>query len=75
MGPELRSACAVAIHVLVPDGRVLAGGRATLFILGALGFPGMRLLALPPFVWGVELGYGLVARNRRFVSRFLFRNE
>jgi len=26
-------------------------------------------------VWGVELGYQLVARNRRLFSRFMFRRR
>jgi hypothetical protein len=30
-----------------------------------------RVLSLTPLVWLVELGYRLVARNRRLVSRLL----
>jgi hypothetical protein len=31
------------------------------------------VLALPPLVWVVEVGYWLVARNRGLASRVLFR--
>ena len=33
------------------------------------------VFVLPPFIWFVELGYRVVANNRRFFSRFLFRGE
>ena len=72
MTPELRDACRRAIHVLTADGQTLRAGRASLFVLGRVGFPVLaRLLALPPLIWGVELGYRLVARNRSLVSRLL----
>jgi hypothetical protein len=76
VGPELRRACAEAIHVIKPDGEILRAGRAVLFIYEELGYRRLaRVGAAPPFVWAVELGYGIVARNRRFFSRFLFRSE
>lgn len=72
MTPALSAACARAVHVLTTDGRMLSAGRAVLFVLGAIGFArSARVLSLPPLVWGVEAGYWLVARNRRFFSRFL----
>ena len=74
MTPELRAACRAAVHVLTADGRVLRAGRATLFILRQLGYP-LGVFTLPPFVWGVELGYQVVARNRRLFSRFMFRQR
>jgi len=74
MTPALRLACARAVHVCTRDGRTLVAGRAALFILEDLGWRrSSRLLALPPLVWCVELGYRLVARNRHFFGRFLFR--
>jgi predicted DCC family thiol-disulfide oxidoreductase YuxK len=74
MTEELARRCARAVHVLTPDGKVLSAGRASLCVLGLVGYPRLaRLLAIPPLVWLVELGYWLVARNRRFFSRFLFR--
>jgi predicted DCC family thiol-disulfide oxidoreductase YuxK len=74
MSPELREACARAFHVVRADGQVLRAGRAALYVLARLGHPvWARVLALPPLVWGVELGYWLLARNRRLFSRVLFR--
>lgn len=60
------------MHVLTRDGRTLRAGRASLFILGELGWRRTaRIAALPPLVWLVELGYRLVAEHRRFWSRIL----
>jgi predicted DCC family thiol-disulfide oxidoreductase YuxK len=74
MTPELRTACARAVHVVTPEGVVLRAGRALLWVLERTGHPVLsRVLALPPLVWAVELGYWLVARNRRLASRVLFR--
>lgn len=76
MTPELFEACRRAIHVLTTDGRTLRAGRAALFVLGELGHPTLaRILGWPPFVWAVELGYAIVARNRPFFARFLFKRE
>ena len=66
--------CAHAAHVLRPDGSLLAAGRASLFVLGRLGWPRLAfVLGLPPFVWLVELGYWFVARNRSWLAGFLVR--
>jgi predicted DCC family thiol-disulfide oxidoreductase YuxK len=74
MTPELQAASARAVHVLTPEGRVLRAGRACLWVLERTGFPVLaRVLALPPLVWAVELGYWLIARNRGLASRVLFR--
>jgi predicted DCC family thiol-disulfide oxidoreductase YuxK len=74
--PELRAACEKAIHVLTGDGRVLRAGRASLFVLAALGHKTTaRVLGLPPLIWAVEAGYKIVAGNRDFFSRFLFTND
>ncbi len=32
-------------------------------------------LRFPPLIWAVELGYQIVARNRPFFARYLFRTE
>ncbi len=70
MTPDLSAACAKALHVIAADGRIYRAGRATLFLLEQVGWNGFaRLLALPPFIWAVEIGYGLVAANRSFLSR------
>jgi len=74
MTPALRAACARAVHVLTADGQVLRAGRACLWVLERTGHPLVaRVLAVPPLVWLVELGYWLVARNRQLASRVLFR--
>lgn len=78
MTPELRERCRQALHVVRSDGdgTVLRAGRAVLYILEGLGHRfAARLLRRPPFVWAVELGYFIVARNRSFFGRFLFRTE
>ena len=54
------------MHVITRDGDVLRAGRATLFVLQALGWrPVARLLSVPPLIWIVELVYRIVASNRR----------
>jgi predicted DCC family thiol-disulfide oxidoreductase YuxK len=76
MTPALRDACERAVHVIKADGTVLRAGRAALFIFEELGWGWIaRLLALPPFIWAVELGYRVIANNRRLFSRFMFRRE
>lgn len=69
--PERADAFRRFVHVLTQDGRWKKGGRAALFILEELGHRWLKVFELPPFVWGVELGYRLVAHNRRFFSRLL----
>jgi predicted DCC family thiol-disulfide oxidoreductase YuxK len=72
MTPELREACRRAAHVLTADGRVLRAGRASMFVLREIGHPVLgRVLAVPPLVWLVELGYSIVARNRSGFSWIL----
>ena len=74
MTPALVTACHRAVHVVQADGRILKSGRAVLFILERTGMGApARLLACPPFLWLVELAYRLVAGNRSFFGRFLFR--
>ncbi len=76
MTDALAERCARAVHVLGADGTLRAGGRASLFVLERIGFPRLaRLLGVPPLVWAVERGYRLVARNRPFFARFLFRKR
>ncbi|MBW2230001.1 MAG: DUF393 domain-containing protein [Deltaproteobacteria bacterium] len=76
MTPELAEACAIAMHVVCKDGTLLRAGRATLFILNELGWRWTaRILGRPPLIGLVEFGYGVVARNRHVISRFLFRRE
>jgi predicted DCC family thiol-disulfide oxidoreductase YuxK len=73
MTPALRAACARAVHVITRDGRVLSAGRASLFVLGELGYSRTAMvLGSPPLLWIVEAAYRLVARNRGFFGQFLF---
>jgi hypothetical protein len=73
MSDALAARCARAVHVITPDGAVLSAGRASLYVLERLGWRAARAAACPPFVWFVELGYWLVARNRGLAARVLFR--
>lgn len=76
MTPRLRRACARAVHVIAPDGRVYRAGKAVLYVLGVVGWgPVARLLGVPPLIWLVELGYRVVADNRSAFGRILFRSE
>ncbi len=73
MTDSLARRCERSVYVFTLDGQVLSAGRASLYVLGKVGFPRLaRVGGLPPFVWGVELGYWLIARNRQFFSRWLF---
>lgn len=76
MTPEIYKACSWAVHVIKNDGEVLRAGKACLYLLEALGWKfSAFLLRLPPFIWFVELGYLIVARNRVFFARYFFRSK
>jgi predicted DCC family thiol-disulfide oxidoreductase YuxK len=73
MTPMLNAACSKAVHVVTPDGTVLRAGRAMLYLLDQIGWGLLvKPLMLPPFIWGVELFYRIVAANRMFFSRLFF---
>lgn len=74
MDAALAAACRRAVHLRHPDGRMERAGRACLTVLELAGYPrSARCLRRRPLVWGVELGYWLVARNREWFSALLFR--
>ena len=75
MTDALAVRCARAVHVVRPDGAVLSGGRASLYVLEHLGWRAARVAARPPLVWFVGLGYRVVARKRGLAGRLLFRRE
>jgi hypothetical protein len=76
MTDALREACARAVHVVTADGTVLRAGRASLYVMQHLGFRTLaRILRVPPLIWFVELGYFIVARNRKLFAKFMFRDR
>ena len=77
MTPELEKRARRAIQVITHDGRRLSAGRAVLFVLEEIGWHPVlaRLGQRRPFVWPIELGYWIVARNRSFFGRFIFRSD
>ncbi len=77
MTPTLREQARKAVQVITVDGHQLSAGRAILFALEETDWhpSAARLAARRPFIWLVELGYRVVARNRAFFGRFLFRSE
>ena len=76
MTPELALACEKAIYIVHSDGSMTRAGRAILHLFETIGYRRTaRLFGYIPFVWGVELGYWLVARNRYLASRLFFTRE
>jgi predicted DCC family thiol-disulfide oxidoreductase YuxK len=69
MSASLSADCARAMQVIDRRGRRLRGGRAAILALQRLGMGYLAPLRFPPLVWATELGYRLVARNRRLLSR------
>jgi predicted DCC family thiol-disulfide oxidoreductase YuxK len=77
--PEIAAAgrdlpLSAALHVLDErTGAVRAGGDAALAIVAALpgGTVARLIAAIPPARWLVGLGYGLVARHRHRIGRWL----
>jgi predicted DCC family thiol-disulfide oxidoreductase YuxK len=71
MTPELYEQCQYAMHVVLPDGRVLRGGRASLLILHIIGYrTTAKVLGYWPLSWCIDVGYKLVARNRHVLARW-----
>ncbi len=77
MTPALREHARKAVQVITAGGHQLSAGRAILFALEEIEWHPrvVRLAGRRPFIWAVELGYWIVARNRPFFGRFLFRAE
>jgi hypothetical protein len=74
MTPQLREQARQSVQVITADGTQLSAGRAVLFVCEQIGWhPTLaRLGRHRPFVWLIELGYWLVARNRALFDRRLF---
>jgi predicted DCC family thiol-disulfide oxidoreductase YuxK len=77
MTPALYEACKRAIHVVRPDGSVLRAGRGVLYVLARIGWHPwlVRFASWPPMIWFVELGYYVVAHNRVFFSKLMFKKR
>lgn len=76
MNPPLYVACERAVHVVTAEGKTLRAGIAVLFILERIGWGWFaRALAMPPFIWCIEIGYHIFARNRHFFANFFFTKE
>ena len=75
MDHKMSAACARAVHLLHPNGQIERAARACLTVLRLIGYPPqlISLLRLPPLIWTLEIGYWLIARNRAFFSKILFR--
>jgi predicted DCC family thiol-disulfide oxidoreductase YuxK len=75
MTDALRARARRAVQVVTADGRELSAGRACLYVLERLGWGRWaRLCSHPPFLWGIEVTYRIVARNRPFFGRFVSRD-
>ncbi len=75
MTPALEARCRRAIQLIPPGGRALSSGRAVLGVLSLLGWKkSAAVLSAAPFVFIVEGGYWLIARNRGLIGRLLTRS-
>lgn len=77
MTPALYEACKRAIHVIREDGSIIRAGRGCMYVLEKIRWHAWlaRFLTWPPMIWFVELGYFIVARNRPFFAKFMFRKR
>jgi predicted DCC family thiol-disulfide oxidoreductase YuxK len=67
----LRADCARAVQMITREGKNLRAGRAVISVLERIGLRALAPLRFPPLVWLTEVGYRLVARNRRLISKLL----
>lgn len=75
---ELHAKCQRAAHVVTRDNHMLRGGQAMMYALAQIGWAGgfvPRVLAMPPLIWFIEIGYKIVARNRKVFSKIFFRHQ
>ena len=77
MTPKLREESARAMQVITNTGEQISGGKSVLFVLETVGrYPWlMKAASKPPLVWLIDTGYKVVARNRQYFSRMMFRNQ
>jgi len=71
-----KDACGKAVHIVTTSGKILRAEHASLFILERCGWGFIaRFLSYPPFSWGAAGVYWLIANNRYFFSRLLFKDK
>ena len=75
MNDALYAECQKSICVVTTKGEVLNRGRAVIHIFSRIGYGWSKLGLVPPLIFFVDIGYMLVAKNRRFFSKFLFTKE
>jgi predicted DCC family thiol-disulfide oxidoreductase YuxK len=72
----MKQACEKAVHVVTAKGEILKAEQASLFILERCGWGFIaRFLRYPPFSWVARGIYYLIAHNRDFFLRLLFRGK
>ena len=75
MTAQLYERARQAVQVVLPDGRVLEAGAASIYILERIGYRRIAgAMKVRLFRGLVEWGYRRVANNRDFFSRIMFRN-
>lgn len=73
MTPEIMERCQYEMALVTPTGEVLFGAKGMLRTLEVLKWGIFaRILAIPPLVWPIQLGYWLIARNRLWISKRFF---
>ena len=74
--PDLKARGAGEVVVVTQEGQTLGGARAILFIKSLTGWGAFaRFLMLPPMIWVLVLGYRVIAKNRRTISRMFYPNQ
>lgn len=73
MNPAMYERCKSEMAVVTDSGRELFGARAVLYVVERQGFGWVaKVLAAPPLIWIMSLGYALIARNRGMISKRFF---
>lgn len=71
--PEIYAGCKKQFCLRTPQGNYVAGGDALILLFQVTGPRALsRVLGLPGLRQLTRLAYWVVARNRAFLSRFLF---
>lgn len=71
---DLEEQCQREVVLLMPGGRRFGGHAAVARALRQTRFGWLaRIFAIPPFSWLAWLGYRIVASNRMFFSKLLFK--